>query len=299
MLPMPEKPKEMQELQSYLFVIMKYFSSGGEVPGELLDWTLVKCATPLLNAATSLIDTLIRFVRMADYWKHAPHTDPKEIVDAALLLDKELEDWEANLDGDDWSFVTKTSKDFSGLYQGKYHMYSNTWAHRIMIHYRWSRILVNEILYLNILKLATSTDVHTMQQQKALATISRLATDICFSVPIQTNLLRQEESGSESDMPPLNGVFILVLPLIIAGSACGVSDELHDWVVMMLGVIGSYIGIRFAAESIPGLKKMREAKKACGSASWVCPLDLSGVMRVTSLDSDSDEPSPDGFYPRS
>jgi hypothetical protein len=292
---MPERPKDMPELQSYLFVIMKYFSSGGEIPGELLAWTPAKGATPLLDSASSLIDILIRFVRLSDYWRHA-RTDVEEIVHAALLLDKELEDWEANLDGDEWSVVTKESKHLSGLYQGKYHMYSNTWAHRILNHYRWSRILVNDILYLHILKLATPTDVQIMQQQTALATMSRLAADICFSVPSQTNLLRQEV-GEEADTTPVNGVFILVLPLMIAGSACGVPDELHEWVVMMLGVIGSYIGIRFASESIPGLKKMREAKKACGFASWVCPLDFSGVMRVTSLDSDSDEPSPDGLYP--
>lgn len=274
----------MPELQSYLFVIMKYFSSEGKIPREIYAWTPAKCASPLLNSASSLVDILVRFVRISDDWRNATYTDPQEVVRTALLLDQELDDWEASLDGDEWIFVTKESRDYSGCYQGKYHIYPNTWAHRTLNHYRWSRILVNEILYLNILKLTALTDALVIQQQRALDTICRLAADVCFSVPSQTSLLRQDAS-EDIDAPAINGVFVLVLPLMIAGGACGIPDELHDWVIMMLGVLGSYMGIRFAAESIPGLQKMRKAKKACGSGSLVSPLDFSSVMQITSLDS--------------
>ncbi|CRG89556.1 hypothetical protein PISL3812_06593 [Talaromyces islandicus] len=283
---LPDRPREMPELQSYLFVAMKYFTSGGNIPGELLTWTPTGCASSFLNAVTSLIDTLVRFVRAADDWRHASYTDSQKIIHAALLFDKELEDWEASLAGDKWTFVTKESNNFSSCYQGKYHVYANAWAYRTLNHYRWSRILVNEILYLNTLKLATPTDAQIMRQQKAVDTICRLAADICFSVPNQTSLLRQE-TGEDADGPAIYGILVLVLPLMIAGSACGIPDEMHDWVIMMLGVLGSYMGIRFAAESIPGMKQMRELKKAGGSTPWVCPVDFSSMMRATATNRSS------------
>ena len=62
-------------------------------------------------------------------------------------------------------------------------------------------------------------------------------------------------------LPPLNGVFMLLFPLTIAGSAAGAPDDVHEWVVETLSKIGGTMGIRRALELIPKIRESREKKK--------------------------------------
>jgi hypothetical protein len=262
----------MADLQSYAFFTLKYFTTGGEIPREILEWSAPDYTSPILNTAAALISILVRFARFNAALKDAAfNVDPEEAVRQVLIIDTELNDWQASLSSDYWSYVTRKSSELSGVYQGKYHVYQNVWASRTLNHYRWSRIRVNELLYLYISKLANPTASQLTQQQTSLSTISHMATEICISVPNHSRLLGDGFSSltnREADIPPLNGVFVLLFPLVIAGSAIGVPDELHDWVVKILGMIGSTMGIGHAAESITVVRKIREAKKRGDHESW-------------------------------
>ncbi|KAH8698588.1 hypothetical protein BGW36DRAFT_148652 [Talaromyces proteolyticus] len=270
---MPVKPRNMADLQSYTFFILKYFTSGGDIPSEILDWSPPNYSSQILNTAAALISILVRFVRYSAVLQDPTfNMNTEEAVRAAFLIDTALNDWEASLFSDDsWSYVTQESSELFGVYQGKCHVYKNIWASRILNHYRWARIRVNELLYLYTSKLTNPTASQLVHQQTALSTISRMATDICISVPNHCRLMGfgfGSLASREADVPPLNGVFILVFPLIIAGSAIGVSDELHEWIVKTLGMIGSTMGIGHAAESISVVKTIREVKKRQDVVSW-------------------------------
>lgn len=275
---MPKKPRNMADLQSHAFFILKYFTCGGEIPREILEWSTPEYSTPMLNTAAALISILVRFVRFSAALKDAAfNVDAAEAVQEALIIDRKLNDWHASLSSDHWSYITQESVHLPLVYQGKYHVYKNVWASRMLNHYRWARIRVNELLYLYISQLPTPTASQLTQQQTSLDTISRMATDICISVPNHSRLLGIEFgslANRQADIPPLNGVFVLLFPLIIAGSAIGVPDELHEWVVKILGMIGSTMGIGHAAESISVVKAVREAKRRQDVESWNATLIL-------------------------
>ncbi|OKL64585.1 hypothetical protein UA08_00587 [Talaromyces atroroseus] len=274
---MPGTPHNMADLQSYAFFILRYFISGGEIPHEVLEWSAPEYSSPMLNNAAALISILVHFVRFDDALKKAAfNVDAEEAVRQALIIDTKLKDWQASLSSDYWSYVIQESSEYSGVYQGKYHIYQNVWASRMLNHYRWSRIRVNELLYWYISKLAVPTTSQITQQQTSLITISRMATEICISVPNHSRFLGVRFgslANDQAESPPLNGVFVLLFPLIIAGSAIGVSDELHEWVVKILGMIGSTMGIGHAAESISVVQSVREAKKRADpwNASIILP----------------------------
>lgn len=256
----------MALLQSYLFLIkLRYINSDVEIPIEVMNWSPPNYSSPILNATSALICIHVHFMQLLDTMRDtAFNIDAEEVVQAALLIDTELNDWEAGLPGETWSFDIKESNQVHDLYQGKYHVYRSIWASRVLNHYRWARILINEVIILSISKLATSSSYSQFKQQ-ALATISRITTDICVSAPSFFRLLGSglgSSASGEDDPPPIDGVFLLLFSLIIAGSAIGISDELHDWIVKIMGIIASSMGIRHAAQSISIVKLLRQAKQS-------------------------------------
>ncbi|KAJ6011851.1 hypothetical protein N7499_013179 [Penicillium canescens] len=72
-------------------------------------------------------------------------------------------------------------------------------------------------------------------------------------------LARQLASAPELHVPPLNGIFMLLFPLSVAGGTAGVPDEVHEWVISTLERIGRTMGIQRAIEMIPQLKKTHGA----------------------------------------
>lgn len=273
----PAKPQNMADLQTYFFFIMKYFGSGGDIPREILHWSFPVYSSLTLSITSNLISILIRLVRLSATLRDPScSVNAKDVVEAALGINRDLDSWEAGLVDDDWSFVTKSFDQPLGLYEGKYHVYNNVWASRVLNHYRYARILVNEVLYTYTLELETPANSHFLQRQQhsALTTISRVATEICISVPSHCTLFGHSFgslSTEQPDAPPLNGVFVLIFSLIIAGSAIGVSYELHEWVLKVLQTIDSSMGIRHAAELIPLMQRMRSSKRAefwSGAQIW-------------------------------
>jgi hypothetical protein len=94
------------------------------------------------------------------------------------------------------------------------------------------------------------------QRQQALDTISCAAIGICAGAASQEALSRRGTVVEyPSHVPPLNGIFMLLFPLSVAGGTAGVPDEVHEWVISTLERIGRIMGIQRAIEMIPQLKK--------------------------------------------
>lgn len=78
-----------------------------------------------------------------------------------------------------------------------------------------------------------------------------MATYICMGAASQMSLFGSSiPTGKASRLPPLNGVFMLLLPLAVAGSAAGAPDQVHEWVVETLQRIWYSMGIQRALELI-------------------------------------------------
>jgi hypothetical protein len=214
-------------------------------------------APPEMVPAVKLVDILIRFMKFDSSLREKDH-DPWTLVTAASLFEAELQDWESSLP-ERWSFITEYTDepaDCHFTFHGQYHVYRDQWVSRVFNHYRWGRLLVNELILSQISSMKWPNAGDIIQRQQTLDTISSMAIDICAGAASQ-GALSQRGAVAEypSHLPPLNGVFMLLFPLSVAGGAAGVPDEVHGWVVATLERIERVMGIRRAIELIPHLKR--------------------------------------------
>ena len=72
------------------------------------------------------------------------------------------------------------------------------------------------------------------------------------------------QEAKQNGMPAFSGCFLPLFPLAVAGSAMGVPQDLHDWVIAMLETIGHEKGINQALAMIPPTKILREKWKSVG-----------------------------------
>jgi hypothetical protein len=190
----------------------------------------------------SLTEIIIRFVDLHASVRQGEAVEADAIIRDALLLDNALEEWKAALPPA-WKYRVVISAEAQGTYDGQYHIYSDHWIARMWDHYRWTRILVHELVLTHLILLPSLPTELRDQQAKSLAIISHLASRVCASVSSQlyhpSRTIPWPESNSQ-----LTSVFMLLWPLKVAGSAIGVPEALHGWVLDVLENIGQTMGIR-------------------------------------------------------
>ncbi|OJJ42449.1 hypothetical protein ASPZODRAFT_1311720 [Penicilliopsis zonata CBS 506.65] len=253
------------QLQFCYLLILKYFLVGGPLPVQLLIWgpRVISLASAQELPAARLLDIFLRFARLYSLLGDTA-VEKRAVVDRAIALDAELEVWESSLPPE-WSFTLQQSMDRAHTYEGTYHLYHDMWAARILNHYRWGRLLVNEI----ILAYTTVTIASSATRHRALETIRRMAVDLCAGAATQMKhvdvdcSIRPPAIGMRE--PPLSGVFMLIFQLAVAGRASGVPQTLRAWVRALLDRLGYSLGIRRALEVFPA-----------GSSSILRPLQRPG-----------------------
>ncbi|KAJ5604517.1 hypothetical protein N7510_009671 [Penicillium lagena] len=236
-------------LQFSYVSIVKSFLVPGKIPMYLVHWSPNSItAPPEEQPAVCLADILVRFVKLNLSIYNGSELDGDRVIRAALGFEAELDEWEKSVP-DKFSFEVHESDKAQGTFYGKYHVYKDTWAFRIINHFRWGRMLVNRIILAHNLRLQYPTAADLGQRQHSLNTISRMAVDICTGAAGQIALFNQgiNTEDTSSDLP-LNGVFMLLFPLAVAGGAAGVPETVHIWVMETLEHIGRTMGIQRALE---------------------------------------------------
>ncbi|CAG8022490.1 unnamed protein product [Penicillium salamii] len=243
------------QLGFYFVSIVKYFSRRDGHP-DTLNWSRdhMADAPSELLPAVNLIDILTRFMKYDASLRHE-NPGPRAIISSALMFEAELHDWEASLP-ESWDFVVETSGTHARTFYGQYHVHKDAWVSRIYNHYRWARLLFNEIVVSTISRLKQPTSKDAIRRQQSLETISRMSIGICTGAASHEAISQRGlTSENPSPLPPLNGVFMMLFPLAMAGGAAGAPDHVHDWVVGTLEQIGCTMGIQRAFEMIPLLKQ--------------------------------------------
>lgn len=217
-----------------------------------------KAVNPAEVHAIDLTNILHRFTNLHASLRQGLLLDSNIVVLETLVLDAELEDWEANIP-EEWKFETIAAPDIMYFtYNGRTHNYDDFWVGRILNNYRWSRILVNELLMVHMAQLGTSGTEYKEQKERSYGIIERMATDICTGVSASFFRHGSFPSGKKS-IPPMSGIFLILFPLAVAGSSMGVSEELHGWVLDILRFIGKRMGICQAISMIDLIQKQRKA----------------------------------------
>jgi hypothetical protein len=243
------------QLQFYFISMVKYFFNRS-TPPDSLNWSpdVMASAPPELLPAVNLVDTMTRFMNFdASMKQQSPNA--RETIDSALIFEYELRDWEDSLP-ENWTFAVKGSVTHQGTFYGQYHVYKDPWVSRIFNHYRWTRLLANEIILSTISSLRWPTPEDLILRQQSLDTISCMAVEICTGVASHEAISQRGLATNDpSHIPSLNGIFMMLFPLAVAGGAAGAPDHAHDWVITTLEQIGRSMGIQRAIEMIPQLKK--------------------------------------------
>ncbi|PKX89381.1 Zn(II)2Cys6 transcription factor [Aspergillus novofumigatus IBT 16806] len=228
-------------------LIFKYFQTGGRFPLELEGW-----AAPDIP-----VEANDDFPLLAK----ASGQSMSSALTEALACEMQLEGWSTSLPAK-FGYMEKVSTDTSQYFSGRFHLYEDVWASRILTHYLTGRLFVNEL----ILHLASQCDTSIEQIPHARRMVIQLAVDICVAAASQP-LFPDYMSPDGRDyislningaMPPLSGVFLFMYPLAVAATATGVSDDVREWVLRTLDHIGQTMGIRQAllmkaelAQSLP------------------------------------------------
>ena len=190
----------------------------GEASPPNLEWLqqIRKSMTPDDAHAVDLAYIASRFTNFHATVQCKFLTDSNIILREALLLDEDLEKWEMQLP-QSWEYrLGQHTEATAVMYQGVAHRYRDFWTARAYTHYRWCRILVNELL-LTHLGLFSSEDA--AQRVKSLAIISRQAAEICSSVSIQFDKPTLMQEAKRNGVPALSGCFLPLFPLAVAGES--------------------------------------------------------------------------------
>ncbi len=142
----------------------------------------------------------------------------------------------------------------SAIFRGRWHAYREIWAARIWNHYRWARILVNEMLIKATVKYPISGKrlVSAAHEERGLATIKRMAEDILISTPSHWHHPALDSKTARLFGAPgqggsgAAGVPTHMWHLKIAGNALGVPQDLWDWSYGIMQVVWKDMGMQHA-----------------------------------------------------
>jgi len=182
-----------------------------------------------------------------------------EVIQQLLDIEAKLAAWDHSLSGK-WLFRTESDPTLpeQAVFEGKYHVYYDLWVARVLNHYRWARILVNQAVVdlVDRYHEACLPSVLPTERDKALDTIRGLAMDVLLGAPSHWkhpavsdgSQISVESPGRAGGGAP--GIPVLVLQLKVAVCAPGVPVEYWEWALDNLRWIWRSMGMLHAHSMI-------------------------------------------------
>lgn len=195
-------------------------------------------------------------------------TATNDMVRQLLDIDRALNDWEVS-QGGKWRYTV--FHDDSGLmhpdavFKGQFHRYSDIWSSRIWGHYRWSRIVLNQMIVEFVKRYPSSSFqlITVAQQDRIYETIRRMATDILTSAPTHYKhpRLNQEQLDAVQSQGGAGigivGIPAMLFHLQVAACAPGVTYEIWAWALNILETVWAELGMLHARSLAEALRNHR------------------------------------------
>ena len=216
------------------------------------------CSDEELPAA-DLVLLISRFVNLSAYVRKFAFSDGRNntanVIQQLLEIDRDMERWESQRDGK-WAVKVITVEGFptEAIFRGKYHEYEDMWTARTWSHYRWARILIEQMIleFVERYPMSSLGFVSVAQQERMLANIGRLAKDILqssachYKDPRMTEEQREKVLIQGGPSAGAVGVPVIVFHLKTAACAPGVSKEIWQWAVDLMDTIWADLGMLHA-----------------------------------------------------
>jgi hypothetical protein len=238
------------------------------LPETFFEWISVseKMVSEADRPSAELIQVLARFVQLTTLVRTQPHFDGQprtsDTIRQALAIDVELEAWERRQQGI-WAVVEERVPDSlppEAVFEGCYHIYDDTYIARVWNHYRWARIMVNQLLLECIDRFPTSSGslITPEQQQRSLECIRRLARDTLVSVPthyrhpsLQPAHWEYFDKTKFGAAVGVAGIPTLLFGIKVAACAPGLPDYYRTWALGILETVYRRTGM-FQAKVLAG-----------------------------------------------
>ncbi|KAJ5711919.1 hypothetical protein N7488_006075 [Penicillium malachiteum] len=259
----PDQLKNEAGLRLFLHlryqIIISCMQRDARVPDYLLEGTMeILDLRPAEAHGNRLIMIIGRISNLRADIISGVLSDDQEIISQASAIEASLIAWLAALPPA-FTYETHTRSRFDYGFENRcrgmttldeqYHVYPTLWSFNTWSQYRCARIIISEILLTHIRQMSDASSMRSLSEEfrqhcKTLrSNISRLALDICRSVPYALGAHRPEY---DSTMPPPDsyiGGLVLLWPLYIAGTAENSYHPLRRWVVQCLRWVGYTYGL--------------------------------------------------------
>lgn len=196
------------------------------------------------------------------------HDATADVMRQILAIDDDLEAWQTSQQGK-WLYETHTDPSLppEAVFQQTYHRYSDVWTSRIWNHWRWARLLTNQMLleFVERYPVSAASVLSLAQQQRCYETIRRTAIDVLTSAPTHYKHPRltyrhldaiQTHGGAGAGAV---GIPHLMFHLHVAACAPGVPLEVWAWAVDLMETAWGELGM-LHAKSLAELSKSHRAR---------------------------------------
>lgn len=222
--------------------------------------------------AVALISICSRFASLNAAVRSTAYIDKHDatasMMRQLLSIDDELEAWEASQQGK-WLYETCRDPTLppEAVFRHTYHHYSDVWTSRIWGHFRWARLLTNQMLldFVGRYPGTAARVVSLTQQDRCYETIRRVAVDVLMSVPTHYKHPRltyqhldaiQTHGGAGAGAV---GIPHLMFHLQVAACAPGVPLDVWTWAVELMETAWGDLGM-LHAKSLAELSRRHRAK---------------------------------------
>lgn len=184
-----------------------------------------------------------------------------------LSLDTEFQEWDDGLTGS-WRYHTKTASDLppQAIFEGEYHVYHDLWFARMWNHYRWARILLNQMIldFASHNPMSSLPLLSVLEQDTRLQLIRRLSKDLLVSTPnhwrhpllVDKNTAYFENPGGTGSGAA--GVPVLLFHIRAAACAPGIPRTYWDWAQGIIECIWSDMGMLHAKSMLGSMTAYRD-----------------------------------------
>jgi hypothetical protein len=178
-----------------------------------------------------------------------------QLIQQLLETETQFANWESTLPST-WRYRTKSGVNLpaKAVFNGEIHIYPDMWVARVWNHYRWARLLLNQLLLdlVNKFPMSSLPLFSVVQRDQTLRTIRQVARDTLVSAPShwrhplldQQAAIPVETAGAAG--AGAAGIPQLLFHLKVAACAPGVPIEYWEWTVSVMECIWSDLGMLHA-----------------------------------------------------
>lgn len=212
--------------------------------------------------AVALIHTCVRFASLSATTRTHFYTDAApaaaaDVMRQLLAIEEELEAWETTSQQGKWQYTTHTSSALppEAVFHQTYHRYADVWTSRVWSHFRWARLLTNQLVldFAERFPVAAASVPMTPEvRDRCYATIRRQAVNVLTSVPTHYKHPRltyrhlddiQTHGGAGAGAV---GIPHLMFHLQVAACAPGVPWDVWKWAVDLMETAWGELGMLHA-----------------------------------------------------